>query len=468
MPVTVRNGALALVTSAQGGQISMNRFIVGIMAALITVGSGLASTIPATAASSPKASYIVVLKAGSSASADAASAHARYGVAVKHTYTHIFSGYAATMTASDAKALRAEPSVSAVVPDGKVHAAGCTGPVCAITPQVTTRAVRRIGGEQSSAKSGNGKGTIPVNVAVLDSGIQLDHPELTVKGGVNCAGDGNPTFGDVQGHGTIVGGLIGAQDNSFGIVGIVPGAHLWSVRVLDANLDGSDSAILCGLDWVAGTQTDNNQHNDIAVANMSLEGPLEAPLDGHCGNVVIDPIHQAICKVTNAGVSIVVAAGNDSVDLGTIEPAAYPEVLTMAGMTDTDGLPGGTGPPDPCHTQPVQTDDTPATFSNFATSQADMAHTLAAPAVCDSSDYLGSNVATDSGTSFASPLGTGVVALCIADGPCGGLSAKATIRKVINDTTRYNTKNPTWGFSGDPLRPVTGKYYGWLLQAGLY
>ena len=83
-------------------------------------------------------------------------------------------------------------------------------------------------------------------------------------------------------------------------------------------------------------------------------------------------------------------------------------------------------------------------------------------------DYLGSNVATDSGTSFASPLGTGVVALCIADGPCGGLSAKATIRKVINDTTRYNTKNPTWGFSGDPLRPVTGKYYGWLLQAGLY
>jgi subtilisin family serine protease len=442
----------------------MSRFIIGVVAVLVTAGSALASVVPAAAAASPKASYIVVLKAGSSASADAASAHARYGATVKHTYTHIFSGYAAMMTASDATALRAEPAVSAVVADGKVHAAGCTGPVCAI-PQITTRAVRRIGGEQSSAKSGNGKGTVPVNVAVLDTGVQVDHPDLNVVGGVDCANDGNPTFSDVFGHGTFVGGLIGAKDNSFGIVGIAPGAHLWSVRVLDANDEGEDSNLLCGLDWVAGTRTDKNPNNDIAVANMSLEGPLEARLDGHCGKVVIDPIHQAVCKVTQAGVPLVTAAGNDSADFAGNFPAAYPEVLTMTGMVDSDGLPGGLGGPDLCL---QQADDTPAFFSNFAVSQADQAHALAAPAVCDSSDYFGSDVATDSGTSFASPLGAGTVALCIADGPCGGLSAKATIRKVINDTTRYNTKNPTWGFQGDPLRPVIGKYYGWLLQAGLY
>ena len=267
--------------------MSMNRFILGAVAVLITVG-GLALAAPAMAASAPpgNASYIVVLKAGSSASANvanaAASAHARYGAAVKHTYTHIFDGYAATMTASDAKALRADPSVSAVVPDGKIHAVGapCTGPVCSVTPQVTTRGVRRIGGDLSSAKSGDGKGTVPVNVAVLDSGIQLDHPELTVKGGVDCAGDGNPTLGDVEGHGTIVSGVIGAQDNSFGVVGIVPGAHLWSVRVLDANLDGTDSAILCGLDWVAGTRMDNNSHNDIAVANTGATIEAQAGKGG--------------------------------------------------------------------------------------------------------------------------------------------------------------------------------------------
>jgi subtilisin len=325
--------------------------------------------------------------------------------------------------------------------------------------------VRRIGGPLSSTKSGNGKGTVPVNVAVIDTGVQTDHPDLNVVGGVDCANDGNPTFSDVFGHGTFVGGLIGAKDNSFGIVGIAPGAHLWSVRVLDANDEGEDSNLLCGLDWVAGTRTDKNPHNDIAVANMSLEGPIEAPLDGHCGKVQIDLLHQAVCKVTQAGVPLVAAAGNDSADFAGNFPAAYPEVLTMTGMADSDGLPGGVGGPEPCL---QQADDTPAFFSNFAVSQADQAHALAAPAVCVSSDYFGSDVATDSGTSFASPLGTGVVALCIADGPCGGPSAKATIRKVINDTTRYNTKNPTWGFQGDPAHPVAGKYYGWLLQAGLY
>jgi subtilisin family serine protease len=306
-----------------------------------------------------------------------------------------------------------------------------------------------------------------VNVAVLDSGVQTDHPDLTVQGGVNCTGDGGG-IGDVNGHGTMVGGIIGARDNSIGVVGVVPGAHLWSVRVLDATLNGEDSSILCGLDWVAGRQTDKNPHNDIAVANMSLEGDRSVPNDGHCGTVQVDPIHQAVCKVTHAGVSVVAAAGNDGADLGNIIPASYPEVLTMTGMTDTDGLPGGVGPADPCNDGPTFVDDTPAPFSNFAVSQEDSAHTLAAPGVCVSSDYFGSNVATDSGTSFASPFGAGVVALCIAHGPCGGLSAKETLRKVVNETARYNTRHPSWGFSGDPLRPVTGKYYGWLLQAGLY
>ena len=448
----------------------MNRFILGAVAALVTAGGAVASAVPAAAAS-PKASYIVVLKqppAGANASADvataAASAHARYGASVKHTYSHIFGGYAATMDASAVGALRADPTVAAVVPDGKVHAAGaCTGPVCQV-PQIETRTFRRIGGNLSSAHAGDGHGSVPVNVAVIDSGVQTDHPDLNVQGGVNCTGDGGG-IGDVEGHGTMVGGIIGAKDNSIGVVGVVPGAHLWSVRVLDSTLNGEDSAILCGLDWVAGTRMDKNPNNDIAVANMSLEGPLTVPDDNHCGTVQIDPIHQAVCKATHAGVSLVAAAGNDSADFGNSFPASYPEVLTMTGMVDSDGLPGGLGGPDPCL---QQADDTPAFFSNFAVSQKDSAHTLAAPGVCVSSDYFGSNVATDSGTSFASPFGAGVVALCIAHGPCGGLSPKEVLRKVVNETAGYNTRHPSWGFSGDPLRPVAGKYYGWLLQAGLY
>jgi hypothetical protein len=119
--------------------MNMKKFILGAVAVLVTAGSALVSVVPAASAAGPpgKASYIVVLKqppAGSNVSADvataAASAHARYGASVKHTYTHIFSGYAATMDASAVSALRADPKVASVVPDGKVHATStCTGEV---------------------------------------------------------------------------------------------------------------------------------------------------------------------------------------------------------------------------------------------------------------------------------------------------------------------------------------------------
>jgi len=62
----------------------------------------------------------------------------------------------------------------------------------------------------------------------------------------------------------------------------------------------------------------------------------------------------------------------------------------------------------------------------------------------------------------------GVAALCIASGPCAGLTPAQIVQKLVSDASAYNTANPGYGFAGDPLRPQTGKYYGYLVRAGLY
>jgi len=63
---------------------------------------------------------------------------------------------------------------------------------------------------------------------------------------------------------------------------------------------------------------------------------------------------------------------------------------------------------------------------------------------------------------------TGTVALCIASGPCAGLTPAQIIAKIVTDAQTYNTANPSYGFVGDLLRPVAGRYYGYLIRAALY
>src|SRR5205085_8593800 len=135
-------------------------------------------------------------------------------------------------------------------------------------------------------------------------------------------------YSDHNGHGTVVAGLIGALDNTIGIVGIAPGARLWSMRVLNRKGGGPTSGLLCGLDWITATRTDSDPTNDIAVANMSLVSENKLEEDGNCGLTHKDLIHQAICRSTAAGITDVVAAGNESVDFRTahIASASYPEV----------------------------------------------------------------------------------------------------------------------------------------------
>ena len=99
--------------------------------------------------------------------------------------------------------------------------------------QILPTGIDRVDGDLSVSASGDGKGdNINADVAVLDSGIDLSHPDLNVYKELSFV-PGTTSGNDDNGHGTMVAGIIGAKDNNFGVVGIAPGVRLWAIKVLD-------------------------------------------------------------------------------------------------------------------------------------------------------------------------------------------------------------------------------------------
>jgi subtilisin len=355
------------------------RMLLGAVVALLVAA---AVWLP-NAGAAPTSGYIVVLKGSAGAAGAIAAEQARSrGLEVEHLYSYALKGYSAVMSAADAQALRSDPRVAYVSPDRPVQA----------DAQVLPTGIDRVDGELSSTVSGNGSGSVSVDVAVIDTGIDITHPDLNVAGGVNCAN--GKSFNDSNGHGSHVAGIIGAKDNDIGVVGVAPGARLWAVRVLNPAGSGSFASVICGVDWVTA-------HKDVIdVANMSLGGTGTDPTGSGCATG--DPLHDAICNSVAAGVTYVVAAGNNGDDAANHVPAAYDEVITVSALADFDGRPGGLASP----TCREDEDDTLANFSNFG-SDVD----LIAPGVCILSTYRKGGYATLSGTSMASPHVAGAAAL---------------------------------------------------------
>jgi len=333
---------------------------------------------------SVKDHFIVVLKpsAGSPERAADAVASESADVTVTQVYDQVLDGFAAVIPEDQVDDVRNDPRVQEVVPDQEVHAFGQTLPT----------GVDRIDDDQNpKAKIDGSDERVDADVAVLDTGI-AKVPDLNVVDGKSCI-NGTTGFGDDNGHGTHVAGTIGALDNDTGVVGVAPGARLWAIKVLDGQGNGSWSSVICGLDWVY------DNRGTIDVVNMSLGG------DGADGPCAETPLHGAICRVVDVGVSVVVAAGNDSRDAGTVVPAAYDEVITVSALVDTDGKAGGAG-----GSTSVGADDTRASFSNFGPDV-----DIAAPGVRILSTAPGGGTQQMSGTSMASPHVAGAVALYLAD-----------------------------------------------------
>jgi subtilisin len=354
----------------------------------------LAGAVAAKADDQAPGRYIVLLRRHVDASAKASDHAKRFGIVKSAVYHHAISGYAASIHAARLAALRADRDVVSVFPDVVAHAAAQTVPT----------GVQRI---RTLSSSGEGNGT---DVAILDTGIDLDHPDLTanIAGGKNCSTGSSYNDSSSSGHGTHVAGIVAAANNSIGVRGVAPAAKLWAVRVLDASGSGDYATLLCGMDFVDAKSPANG--GNITVANMSIEA--SGSDDGNCGNTDGDPLHQAICQVVADGVTVVVAAGNFHEDIKNVVPAGWDEVITASALSDSDGQPCGNGA-----AGSFGSDDTFTSFSSYASTAQDRAHIMGAPGDDITSTMNNGAYAVMSGTSMASPHIAGAAALYIAEHP---------------------------------------------------
>ncbi|MDQ3609915.1 MAG: S8 family serine peptidase, partial [Actinomycetota bacterium] len=370
------------------------------------------------------------------------------GFRARHHYSRALKGFSARLNDRQVARLRADSAVAAVVPDRVVRAAEDVALRAGESTPPT--GVRRIG----AASATTAREASAAKVAVLDSGIDLDHPDLRVTAGTNCVTPGASPDDD-QGHGTHVAGTIAAENDGAGVVGVAPGTPLAPVKVLGADGSGSDSSIVCGLDWALA--------NGVDVVNMSLGGTGAAVRS--CAQTT-DPLHRAVCRATAGGLTIVAAAGNEGWDFDHAEqpdvPAVYPQVLTVTAMSDSDGRAGATGGASPCNAD--EADDRAAWYSNFALTTTGAAHTIAGPGTCIRSTVPGGGYGYSSGTSMAAPHVAGLVALCLSEGgrsgPCAGLAPAEIIRRMRDEAAARVAANSGYGFVGDLTRPLSNLLYG--------
>jgi subtilisin family serine protease len=335
-----------------------------------------------------------------------------------HVYTKVFQGFAGELPAGAARSAEQQRGVLRIWPDLPVRAEA----------QKLPTGIDRINADENPwADINRDGGRIDADVAVLDSGI-AKHRELSIAGGKACVGS---DYKDGHGHGTHVAGTIAAKDNSRGVVGIAPGARLWAVKVLDNSGSGRISEVICGLDWVY------NHRDTIDVVNMSLSAPAEPEDQNTCEGGDTTPLHEAICQVVDGGVTVVVAAGNQSTDASTRAPATYDEVITVSAFADFDGKPGGQGV-----TSCANDDDD--TFAGLSNDGEDI--DVAAPGMCIRSTWRGGKYKSLNGTSMATAHVTGAAALYMANNP-GNKQPDAVRNWLLGDASQPQTSE--YGFEGD-------------------
>ncbi|HWP61998.1 MAG TPA: S8 family serine peptidase [Candidatus Binatia bacterium] len=389
-----------------------------------------ASPAPSTEGADPTDRYIVILRdrdlAGDPDRAIRRVAE-RAGVRAERTFDRAVRGFAAKLDPATRKRLAADPAVAAVVPDERIEISG-----------FVPTGVRRVKAPASSVADidATDDARVDADIAIVDTGIDPSHPDLNVVGGYNCSTSDPTAWYDEHGHGTHVAGTAAAIDRPSGLTGVAPGARLWAVRILGPDGSGLLSWYLCGLDWIAAQRDPSDPSRPLFEAvNMSVA--KWGRDDGNCGFTNGDLLHQAICRLVAAGITVVAAAANDASSAAARVPAAYDEVITVSALADTDGVPGGRGGSLCWSWGGYDVDDTFADFSNYG---ADV--DLIAPGKCIWSSLPGGRRGYMSGTSMAAPHVTGAVALYKASRP---EATPAEVREALRYLGSFD-----WATSTDP------------------
>lgn len=314
--------------------------------------------------------YIVVLKptASKNAAATLAAVEQTSGADVAHRYdgTAIL-GFSGAMSDSEAATLALDSRVAYVEPDrvftlgngdadiqAKPGGGGGTQPA-----QQTPWGTTYVGGP----RDGTGK-----TAWVLDTGIDLDHPDLNVDVARSrnfVANESSPE--DLNGHGSHVAGTIGAKNNTIGALGVAPNATVVAVRVLNRRGSGSYSGIIAGVNYVAGAAASGD------AANMSLGGGASQALD------------DAVRAAASRGIRFALAAGNESTDASNSSPARAngTNIYTVSAISSNGCL---------------------ASFSNYGAPV-----DFAAPGVSVYATYKDGGYSTLNGTSMAAPHVAGIL-----------------------------------------------------------
>jgi subtilisin family serine protease len=312
-----------------------------------------------------------------------------HGGKLKEVYQHALNGFAVEMTEAQAEALSNDFRVKFVEEDSIV-----TADATQSNPPWGLDRIDQRNRPLNATYTFNWTGA-GVRVYVIDTGILTSHTQFGGRASnVFDAFGGSGT--DCNGHGTHVAGTIGGST-----YGVAKSSLPRGVRVLNCSGSGSNSGVISGVDWV------RLNHIAPAVANMSLGGGISSALD------------TAVNNLSNAGVTIAVAAGNSNANACNSSPARAANAITVGSTTTTDAR---------------------SSFSNFGTCL-----DLFAPGSGILSAWFSSTTATAtlSGTSMASPHVAGAAALYKQANPS---ASAATIRNaLVNNATANVVTNAGTG-----------------------
>ncbi|GAA0474351.1 hypothetical protein GCM10010361_43360 [Streptomyces olivaceiscleroticus] len=368
IPATLRS-ALALTTAT--ATVTLGSVVAPAQAAPAegtVVGAGVENAV--------HGSYLVTLKKDAglkAASADGRRLISAHGGTVTHTYTKALNGYAAHLSAAEARRLAADPAVDQVFQDTVVHATGTqTNPPSWGLDRIDQANLPL--DQRYTYPDTAGSGT---TVYVIDTGVRVTHQDFGGRA-VNGydAVDNDNVAQDGNGHGTHVAAT--AAGSSYGVA---KKAKIVAVRVLNNAGSGTTAQVVAGIDWVT------KNHSGPSVANMSLGGGVSTALD------------TAVKNSIASGVTYAIAAGNSNADANTSSPARVPEAITVGATTSTDAR---------------------ASYSNYG-SRLD----LFAPGSSITSAWRTSDTATNtiSGTSMATPHVAGAAAVYLAGHPSASPAA---------------------------------------------
>ena len=346
--------------------------------------------------------YIVVLKDNAASLANERSSLSRVSVVARdvatknraklvQSYTSVLRGFVAQADDKALARLLADPRVAYVEEDGVVSINATQSPATWGLDRIDQRNLP-LNNSYTYDTTASG-----VHAYIIDTGVLLTHTQFTGRMGngydaVTSGGNAN----DCNGHGTHVAGTVGGTTH-----GVAKGVTIHPVRVLGCNGSGTNAGVIAGMDWVA------NNHVKPAVANMSLGGGASQATD------------DAVARMTNAGVTVVVAAGNSNDNACNYSPARAPSAITTGSTANTDAR---------------------SSFSSYGSCL-----DIYAPGTNITSAWYTGTTATNtiSGTSMASPHVAGVAALYLAANPSATPAQVTTA--IINNATPNVVTNPGAG-----------------------